>query len=123
MPNLITDVVDNGSVGAGTSVFDLGKGLYHRLTCTATTRTIGAPVSGAVASEGDLPDVAGTPKLDVGTLIFIEVKATGASLALTWNAIFKQAAANPATGTRRVYMFVWDGTNFVQVSDNAAVPN
>src|SRR6266508_1930082 len=107
MPNLITDIVDNGSAGAGTSTFDVGRGLYHRLTCTAPSRTIAAPVAGVVASQGSLPDVPGTPKLDPGTLIFIEVKnASGGVLTLTWNAIFKQAAAAPGNGTRRVYPFV-----------------
>jgi hypothetical protein len=52
--------------------------------------------------------------------VFIEVKNTsGGALTVTWDAIFKGVPANPATGTRRLHQFVWDGTNFVLT--NAAI--
>jgi hypothetical protein len=121
---------DLGSAGAGTSTPEIRKGLYVRLVCTASTRTIAAPVLSATSTvSGQVVDVAdpvraGSEDVDLGTLLFIEIRNTsGGALTVTWNSAFKGAPANPANGQRRIHMFVWDGANWVLANNAADVPN
>jgi hypothetical protein len=117
---------DHGSVGAGTSVPEIGRGLYHRITCTASTRTIAAPIVGVRPTpEGDVNvPVTGPAGPSVGAVLFIEVKnASGGALTVTWNAAFKGAPANPANGLRRIHQFVWDASNWVLMNNAADVAN
>jgi hypothetical protein len=109
---------DNGSAGAGTTTLDLEKGCYQKQTCSASTRTIAAPVYGS-------SPVLGNANVPAGTLLFVEVSNTsGGALTVTWNAIFKGAPANPATATRLISLWVWDGTNWVLVNEGVTdVPN
>jgi hypothetical protein len=122
---LAPSFVDLGSLGAGTVTLDLTKGLYFRLTLTAATLTVAAPISGyRVPWQGPSGDIANPPALEVGTVVFIEVKnASGSTVTVTWNAAFKGSPANPANGQRRVHMFVYDGTSFVLANNAADVPN
>jgi hypothetical protein len=120
-------IFDHGTVGTGTSTPDISKGLLHKITCSATTRTIADPVAGVRESPGPPPaNVVTVPVLgnvQIGTELFILVSCTAASLAITWGSAFKQAATNPAAATRRLYAFVWDGANWVQSADGVAAPN
>jgi hypothetical protein len=121
---------DHGSVGAGTSVIELVKGLYQRLTLTAATRTIAAPVvtatsrvSGQTVDIAD-PVAAGSEDVDLGTVLFIEIKnASGGATTVTWNSAFKGAPGNPANGQRRIFQFLWDGANWVLMTAATDVPN
>jgi hypothetical protein len=117
--------VDLGSQGAGTVTPDLTKGLYFRVTLTAATLTIAAPISGVHGPwSGSGADIANAPALEVGTVLLVEVKnASGSTVTVTWNALFKGAPANPANTNRRIHMFVWDGSNFVLCNNAADVAN
>jgi len=122
---------DLGSVGAGTSLWDVSKGLYLRLTCTASTRTIGTPFMGThrdpnspFGADVQDPITAVGTGLPVGTVVFVEVKNTsGGAVTVTWPAIVKGAPANPATANRRIHMFVFDGTNLVLANQAADIAN
>jgi len=120
---------DHGSVGAGTTTPELVRGLYHRVTCTAATRTIGAPVVNLTSRvSGQDVDVAtpvtGPGGPNVGTQLLIEIRNTsGGALTCTWNAIFKGAPGNPANGQRRIHQFLWDGANWCLMNNAADVPN
>lgn len=110
-------LVDHGSVGAGTTTPEIGKGLYHRITCTASTRTIAAPLLGIAESPGPPPDlmvnvpVAG--RLNVGTVLFVEIRnSSGGAVTVTWNAAWKGAPGNPANGQKKLHVFIFDGVNF-----------
>jgi hypothetical protein len=117
---------DHGTVGTGTSTIELADGLYHRITLSAASRTIAAPIVGVnQTSEGPVNvPVSGPAGPQVGTMLFVEIKnASGGVVTVTWNAAFKGAPANPATGTRRVHQFVYDGTNWVLMANGADVAN
>jgi hypothetical protein len=123
-------LVDLGTIGAGTSVPDLSKGNYFRLTLSAASRTIAAPVVSATSRvQGQTVDVAdpvlaGRSDVEIGTTIYIEVKnASGGATTVTWDAVFKGAPANPATGQRRLHVFVYDGANWVLANNAADVAN
>jgi hypothetical protein len=122
---LAPTLIDHGSVGAGTSTPDVSKGLYHRITCTAATRTIGAP--NYPSFDTSRVGFAGSPIgqfIAVGTVMFIEVRnASGGVLTLTWDSAYKQAIAAPANGQRRVYGFIFDGLNWVEMYETSDVPN
>jgi hypothetical protein len=108
---------DHGSVGTGTTTPEIGKGLYHRITCTAATRTIADPVRGIRESPGPPPSnvvtvpVVGTT--EVGTVLFLEVKATGGALTITFGSAYKGPATAIANGFRRIFPFIFDGLNWV----------
>ena len=114
---------DHGSVGAGTSTPDLTKGDYHRVTCTAATRTIADPILGVrVTPTGDVavPVNAGS----LGRKLYIEVKNTsGGGLTITWGSAFKGPAVAIVSATRRIFEFLFDGTNWVVVNPAADVAN
>jgi len=120
---------DHGPVGAGTTTPELVKGLYHRVTCTAATRTIAAPVVSSTSRSGGQDVDVATPVTgpggpNVGTQLVVEIKnASGGALTVTWNAVFKGAPANPANGQRRIHLFVWDGSNWVLANNAADVAN
>lgn len=109
---------DNGSAGAGTTTPDLEKGFYQKQTCSAATRTVAAPVYGS-------SPVLGNAAVPAGSILFIEISNTsGGALTVTWNAIFKGAPANPATATRLISAWLWDGTNWVLFNEGVTdVPN
>jgi hypothetical protein len=121
---------DLGSVGAGTSTPDLSKGLYVRITCTASTRTIANPIVGThrdtnypFADVAD-PITSAAVGLVVGTVVFVEVKNTsGGALTVTWGNAYKGAPTNPATANRRVHIFVYDGANLVLANQAADIAN
>lgn len=109
---------DAGSGGAGTSTPDFAAGFYYKFTATAASRTIAAPLYGS-------SPVLGNAAVPAGTLALIEISNTsGGATTITWNAIFKGAPANPATGTRVISLWVWDGTNWVLANEGVTdVPN
>jgi hypothetical protein len=122
---------DHGSVGIGTSTIQIRKGLYHRITCTGATRTIADPVLSATSTvSGQLVDVAdpvraGSEDVEIGTVLFLEVRATGGALTVTFGSSFKMptGAGSIASGQRRVYATVWDGAAWVGVGTPADVAN
>lgn len=95
---------DEGTVGAGTSTPDFNVGGYHKLTCSAGTRTIAAPTRGDAGAF-----------FDPGTRLFIDVKnSSGGALTITWNSAYLQAATAPANTKERVFSFIWNGSKWVQ---------
>src|SRR5262245_45203347 len=109
LQTLAPTLFDHGSVGAGTTTIQLSKGLYQRLTLTAASRTIAAPIVAVrddTLSGSNVP-VTGPAGLAVGTVLFVEVKnASGGATTVTWDTAFKGAPANPANGQRRIHQFV-----------------
>jgi hypothetical protein len=119
-------LVDLGSQGAGTVTPDLSKGgTYFRVTCTASTLTIANPISGVHTPwSGSGADVANPVALEIGTIVFFEVKNTsGGALTVTWGNLVKGAPGNPATGQRKVHAFCWDGSNLLLMSAAPDIPN
>jgi hypothetical protein len=118
---------DLGSQGVGTSTPDLSKGLYVRLVCTGATRTIANPIGGTRESPGPPPSNVVTLPVDsvlnVGTLVLFEVRATGGALTLTWGSIYKTPATAIANGFRRIFPFVWTGTELVLLNPSADSAN
>lgn len=98
------------SAGAGTTTPDLSLGCVLEQTCTAATRTIANPA-------------AGFPKA-IGQRFFVRIKNTsGGALTLTWGSEYKVVNTAPATANQRIYEFIWDGTNWVQIGATADVAN
>jgi hypothetical protein len=123
---LAPQLFDHGSLGAGTTTPELGKGLYHRITCTASSRTIADPIVAVRSTPtGDVNVPATGPAgPSAGTVLFVEVKnGSGGALTVTWGSAFKGAPVNPANGQRRVHAFVFDGANWVLFANGADVPN
>jgi hypothetical protein len=114
--------VDLGSLGAGSSAPDVSRGSYFRITCTATTRTIANPINGIKDTPTGQVNVALDPG-DIGRKLYIEIKATGGALTVTWGALFKGAPTAIASANRRVLEFIFDGVNWVTVNTGADVPN
>jgi hypothetical protein len=123
-------VEDLGSVGAGTSVIDLSKGTYKRLTLTAATRTIADPVVSATSRvQGQMVLVAdpvqpGAEDVEPGTLLFIEIKNnSGGAVTVTYGSAFRGTPTAPTSTNGRTYTFQWDGSFWRLISDGAVVPN
>jgi len=120
-------LIDHGSVGAGTSTPEIGRGLYHRIVCTSTTRTIADPIRATRESPGPPPGnvvtvpVVGTT--EVGTLLLIEVRAIGGALTLSWGSAYKGPATAIANGFRRIFPFVFDGTSWVLANGASDIAN
>lgn len=104
----LADVV---SSGAGTVTPDLNLGGVSQFTCTAATITIANP------GPADKAVV-------LGELLLIKVKNTsGGALTITWGSQYKVANTAPATGNQRGFLFMWDGTNWIQVAAAVDVAN
>ena len=87
---------------------DAATGDYQFLTVTdGVAFTLNAPTNG-----------------DVGQELTIDiVNASGGAMGtITWNAVFKLAGAftNPATGTRRIISFYFNGANWIETNRTAA---
>lgn len=83
--------------------------IFDVIATTAIASAVGAPVSA-----------------NAGFRITIKIKnASGGALGTTWNAVYKLSAwTDPANGFSRSIDFVYDGTNWVQVSQTGVnVPN
>lgn len=102
---------DLGSAGAGTTTPDLANGTIQKITCSAATRTIAAPVFNGGAVGANVPN---------GTKFAMHVaNASGGGLTLTWNAIFKTPSGTGAADTKyRCYEFYWDGAAWRTLSDS-----
>lgn len=97
---------------AASVIPDVSSGTYIRINQTTNV---------AVALGAPLNPIAG----QVITLAFVNTSG-GAAGAVTFNAVFKLAGAwvNAATGNNRKATFYYDGTNWIELSRNAAdVPN
>lgn len=101
----ITSVTVSGSTTVAT---DAANATYRKVTVTTTSAfTMGAPINPHVCARV--------------TYDFVN-SSGGAMGAITWNAVFKLAGAltNPASGSRRMITFIFDGTNWVETGRSAA---
>jgi hypothetical protein len=90
---------------------DVRKGKWATVTVTnGTAFVINAPLNPTAGQELGFT---------------IRNTSGGAMGAITWNAIFKMSAwTNPATANSRSIQFLYDGTNWVQVSQTGVdIPN
>jgi hypothetical protein len=115
---------DDGSAGAGTTKVDLAKGKYHRLTCTAATRTVNfvAGVKPEPTGDVDVP-VGGAAGLAIGDIVYVECRnSSGGALTLTWDATnVRGAPAAPANAQSKIFALMFDGTFLRHLIQDGAI--